>query len=144
MLDLLPAITNTKADIFIKKIETEALSWNAFLNPLSIELWITLISVAAIISYFLTTIERASCSLTNELWISGFMKNLWVAFTANFGGKPSCVQNNVTHRIVLFDCLLVGSIIWMAYRASFTSELSVIKLKLPFNNLESLLKSDYK
>ena len=40
--------------------------------------------------------------------------------------------------------ILGGSVIWMAFRASFTSELSIRKLKLPFDDLESLSKSDYK
>jgi uncharacterized membrane protein len=73
-----------------------------------------------------------------------FLTNLWIAIKANTGGKPSKFQKNTIHQIVLFDCLLVGSVIWMAYRASFTSELSVTKLKLPFNDLESLSETDYK
>ena len=73
-----------------------------------------------------------------------YFKNLWIAVKANAGGKPSKIEKNTTYQIVLFHCLLVGSVIWMAYRASFTSELSVRKLKLPFNDLESLSKSNYK
>ena len=73
-----------------------------------------------------------------------YLDNLWVAVKANFGGKPNLLAKSNTKQIVVFTWLLVGSIVWMAYRASFTSVLSIIKLQLPFNDLESLSKSDYK
>jgi hypothetical protein len=144
-LDLLPAIMHTEAEVFIERIENEALSWTAYLNPLSMELWLLLIIVSILTSSFLTIIERFFIkSITEKLPIFNFLKNLWVTFKANFGGKPNySVPANTTHKIIMFECLLVGSIIWMAYRASLTSELSVKKMKLPFNSLESLLTSDY-
>ena len=142
-MDLLPAIMHTEAEVFIERIENEALSWTAYLNPLSMELWLILIIVSLITSSFLTIIERFFIkSITEKLPI---LKNLWVALKANFGGKPKYSKPaNTTHKIIMFECLLVGSIIWMAYRASLTSELSIKKLKLPFNSLESLLASDYR
>ena len=73
-----------------------------------------------------------------------YWKNLWIAMKANAGGRPSFVHKNPAYQMVSFVCLLAGVIIWIVYRASFTSELSVIKLNLPFNDLESLSKSDFK
>ena len=143
-LVLLPAISNGKMEIFIKTIEDEALSWTVYLNPFSNDMWLVLVLVSFIISFFLTFIERLFCSKDQEFTPMIFFTNLWVALKANAGGKPSKLQKNTIYRIVLFDCLLVGSVIWMAYRASFTSELSVTKLKLPFNDLESLSKTDYR
>ena len=143
-LDLLPAIGNEKTEIFIKTIEDEALSWTAYLNSFSNEMWLVLVLVSLVISFFLTLIERLFCSKDQKFTPMNFLTNLWIALKANAGGKPSKLQKNTVHQIVLFDCLLVGSVIWMAYRASFTSELSVRKLKLPFNDLESLSKTDYK
>ena len=143
-LDLLPAIGNEKTEIFIKTIEDEALSWTAYLNPFSNNMWFVLVLVSLIISLFLTFIEILFCSKDQEFTPMIFFTNLWITLKANAGGKPSKLQKNTIYRIVLFDCLLVGSVIWMAYRASLTSELSVAKLKLPFNDLESLSKTDYK
>ena len=143
-LDLLPAITDAKAEIFIKPIENEALSWTAYINPFSNEMWLVLFLVSVVISLFLTSIEKWFCIKDQEFTPMNYLTNLWVALKANAGGKPSKLQKNTIHQIVLFDCLLVGSVIWMAYRASLTSELSVTKLKLPFNDLESLSKTDYK
>ena len=144
VLDLLPAISNVKAEIFIKTSEDEVISWSTYLNPFSNEMWLVLIVVAVVNSFVFTVINKVFCSNEQGVIALHFLKNLWVAVKANFGGKPNKLQKNTSYQILLFDCLLVGSVIWMAYRASFTSELSIRKLKLPFNDLESLLKSDYK
>ena len=143
-LDLLPAIGSEKAEIFIKTIEDEALSWTAYINPFSNDMWLVLFLVSIVVSFFLTLIERLFCSKDQGFLPVDYLTNLWVAIKANAGGKPSKLQKNTIHQIVLFDCLLVGSVIWMAYRASFTSELSVTKLILPFNDLESLSKTSYR
>ena len=122
-----------------------AISWSAFLNPFSRDMWMMLVFVAAIISCFFTVIERIfGPTKDHDFFLNHYLTNLWVAFKANAGGKPSSIKKITSYKIVLFDCLLVGSVVWMAYRASFTSELSVVKLKLPFNDLESLLKTDFK
>ena len=144
-LDLLPAISGSKPEIFIKVIDDRAISWAAFLNPFSHDTWIVLLFVAAIISCFLTLNERFfGPSKDVDVFVNHYLRNLWVAFKANAGGRPSSIKKNTSYKIVLFDCLLVGSVVWMAYRASFTSELSVKKLKLPFNDLESLSKTSYR
>ena len=122
-----------------------AISWSAFLNPFSRDMWMMLVFVAAIISCFFTVIERIfGPTKDHDFFLNHYLTNLWVAFKANAGGKPSSVKKSSSYKIVLFDCLLVGSVVWMAYRASFTSELSIVKLKLPFNDLESLLRTDFK
>ena len=144
-LDLLPVIGISKPEIFIKALDDRAISWSAFLNPFSRDMWMMLVFVAAIISCFFTVIERIfGPSKDYDFIVRHYLGNLWVAFKANAGGKPSSIKKNNSYKIVLFDCLLVGSLVWMAYRASFTSELAVVKLKLPFNDLESLLRTDFK
>ena len=143
VLDLLPAITNGKAKVFIKPSGNEHISWTTFLNLFTIELWGTLILVAMIISCFLTSIER-KFDVTDQFLYMNYLKNVWIAFKANFGGKPSSVHTSSSYKIIIFSCLLVGSIVWIAYRASIISELSVLKVKMPFNSLEDLSKSNYR
>ena len=142
-LDLLPAIRYTKAEIFVKK-EEEMISWSAFLNPFSKEMWLVLTIVALVFSFGLTIVGKIFSFDEQSFMIIDCLKNLWIALKANVGGKPNKIQENTMYQILLFNCLLVGSVIWMAYRASLTSELSVRKFKLPFNSLENLLVSDYK
>jgi hypothetical protein len=65
---------------------------------------------------------------------------------ANFGGKPvpSKFDTIQSYRFVIFTSLLAGTVVWISYRASLTSELSEAKKKLPFNDLESLSNTDYR
>ena len=142
-MDMLPTIENVKGGLFIKPIGTEEVSWKTFLNPLSNTLWVTLLIIAVVISCLLTGIEIMFTSKKLSCF-SICTANLWIAFKANFGGKPSFVHKSFTLQIILFTCLLVGSVIWIGYRASLTSKLSVRRVIMPFNSLESLLESDYK
>jgi hypothetical protein len=65
---------------------------------------------------------------------------------ANFGGNPvpSKLDTIQSYRFVIFTSLLAGTVVWISYRASLTSELSEAKKKLPFNDLESLSNTDYR
>ena len=144
-LTCMPAIDNAKAELFIKSLEGQAISWSTFSNPFYIDMWLMIVAVAVLIASILTLIEKLYDGQTSgESCLANYLKNLWVALKSNLGGEHSSVIKNFIYDIVLFDCLLVGSVVWMAYQASLTSELSVIKLKLPFNDLENLYRSDYK
>ena len=142
----MPATDNAKAKLFIKSLEGQAISWSTFSNPFYIDMWLMILAVAVIIASILTFIEKIHGGVTNgkSLCFADYLKNLWVALKSNFGGEHSSVIKSLIYDIVLFDCLLVGSVVWMAYQASLVSELSVIKYKLPFIDLESLYRSDYK
>ena len=52
-LDLLPAIGSEKAEIFIKPIEDETLSWTAYIKPFANEMWLVLFLVSLVVSFFL-------------------------------------------------------------------------------------------
>ena len=143
-MSLLPVIVDAKAEVYIKTTEEEAISWHAYINPFSNEMWFMLFIVAIVLSFGFTIVEKIFCSEEKGFILLHYSKNLWIALKSNVGGKPNNILKYATYQILLFTCLLVGSVVWMAYRASFTSELSVRRLKYPFNDLESLLKSDYK
>ena len=81
---------------------------------------------------------------SHMITLKSFISHYWIALKSNFGGKPASVHKNNSYQIAVFVCLLAGSIVWIFYRAFLTSELSIIKWKQPFNDLESFLASDYK
>ena len=144
-LDILTSIIPYNAELFIKKVEDQEISWTVYLKPISANLWLMLVFVAIVISIVLTSIEKwINKSQSQKLFFKNLLTNLWIALKANFGGKPGSIIKNNAYQILIFSCLLVGSIFWMAYRASLTSELAVVNFKLPFNDLESLLVSDYR
>ena len=147
-LDMLPAIAPSYAELFIKSEESEEVAWTIYLNPISTNLWLILICVAIMIAIVLSVIEKLlHLSTLNQSYmisLKNFIGHFWIAFKSNFGGKPASVHTINSYQIVVSICLLAGSIVWMSYRAFLTSELSIIKLKQPFNDLESFLESDYK
>ena len=103
-----------------------------------------IIIVDLVMSGFLTCIGQFFRTSDKNYFFNKYPKNIWVSIKANFGGEPELAHENAVFKIILFSCSLVGVIIWGAYQASLTSELSVIKLKLPFIDLETLYESDYK
>ena len=93
------------------------------------------------------------CALTNSLnklfttlqprSYTAFWGTLWTALMVNFGGKPAKPSNNWPERILLVTCMLVGTLVWIEFRANITSNLAVRIRKKPFDSLESFLKTDY-
>ena len=75
-----------------------------------------------------------------------FLSAIWTSFIAYFGGKPTnkSIDNQTTYKIVLFTSLLCGSLVWMFYRGYLSSNLSFTIKKLPFTDLKSLSKTNWR
>ena len=71
---------------------------------------------------------------------------LWTSFIANFGGKPSktVMDNKHSYKCIILVSLLSGTIFWISYRAKLISELSIIDKRIPFTDLESFSKSNWR
>ncbi len=85
-----------------------------------------------------------SCYLTQT--VKELVYNYYIVFRSNLGGAPFPIQGDKTFQMksLLFSIFFASNIVWMSYRASLTSELSSMKLKLPFSTLEELLQSNYR
>ena len=139
----MPPIDSGSVNLYIK-LEDEDVSWKLFLDPISTKSWMVILAVSATISCALMLIERFHFgTMGKNGFVLKYLENFWIAIKANLGGKPSSKLNINSYKTVLFFCLLGGSIVWMYYRASFTSHLSIAKFKLPFNDLETFSQSDY-
>ena len=64
----------------------------------------------------------------------------------NFGGDPPQSELNELNsfKVFTFTLLICGFIIWSTYNAFLISQLSIKIVKHPFNDLESLSKTDYR
>ena len=61
-----------------------------------------------------------------------------------FNGKPSAARISLTsYKLASFVALLGAVVVWISYRSSLTSQLSVEIKKYPFNDLDSLSESNY-
>jgi hypothetical protein len=58
-LTCMPAIDNAKAELFIKSVEGQAISWSTFSNPFYIDMWLMILAVAVLIASILTLIEKS-------------------------------------------------------------------------------------
>ncbi len=73
----------------------------------------------------------------------------WVVFASNFGvdmskGGQRSYSGHFPLRVLLLSTFIVGSVTFIGYRASLTSELSVRTLEMPFAKMEDLVHSDFK
>ena len=64
---------------------------------------------------------------------------------ANLGGRPFPLKIDIlnSYKSLVFTSLLGGVVVWIFYRGQLTSKLSVNLKKYPFDDLESLSKTNY-
>ena len=53
------------------------------------------------------------------------------------------IESIITFKTILLASSLVGIVIWMSYRASITSHLSVREQKMPFTTLAELADNEH-
>ncbi len=141
----LPIITGFRGGLFIGNQLIEDVSWTTFIKPFHWHLWITMFLVALMMAvWFQIALTKSKPLEPSDLL--DFAGLFWATLMANAGRKPASKLplKSAANKLVLFTCLLVGNIIWMGYRASITSELSVTKVVHPFNSMEGLSRTDYK
>ena len=96
VLGSLPLLMLYNAELFIKNHEEEEISWTVYLNLISQDLWIMLIIFSLIIAFVLSAIEKHSekNNQNHMFQLNNFLVKSWIAFKANFGGKPSTPKYN--------------------------------------------------
>ena len=95
----------------------------------------------------LIAILKSSIMLrVSSVTFSNTIELIWSSFIVNFGGKPSAtsIDNKKSYKVIVTTSLLMGLVIWIAYRSFLTSELSVVREKLPFEDFEDLAKTNWK
>lgn len=134
--------------IIIKRTTTEDINWSLLGSPFHRNLWLML-GIKAVVFMGLMIImlilyQRSNLTLKEVLIQS--IENAFNYLGSILGKKVFHIQmeQHVAARIMIFFLFMEGNIIFMAYKASLTSELSVKSYALPFDDLPSLLKSDYK
>lgn len=82
----------------------------------------------------------------SKLNVGEFFGFLWTSFISYIGGTPSgtAIDGKRSYKMILMVSLLGGLVIWIAFNASLTSELAVNIKKMPFDDLESLSKTNWR
>ena len=149
VIDYLIPVGKSFNALFIRNDLSAVTHWNIFVEPFSRSLWSFIFVVIAVNTAVIRTLQlwywkRLDCGLGTAL---STMELSWTLFSFNFGKPPpqnTGLMSRLPLKIFVFCSLLVGSVIFMSYRASLTSELSTVTYRLPFESLEELLSSDYK
>ena len=143
-VDFLTPINRWNASIFVPNLDaTELIDLNAYFVAFTSKLWLVVYSSIIVITIFKLFLYFQFEVTYSYIEIIGF---LWTSFIANFGGKPSCskIDSKESYKFIIFVSLLSGAVIWISYRAKLTSELSIIDKSLPFTDLESFYKSNWR
>ena len=145
---LFPIVTQTMS-IFVAKTEWKTkIPWLLYTSAFAMDLWGLMLVNLFLVSLIIVALTRITATLTKsnvEGW--NFFHLLWTVFISYFGMKPDMngtMKQTSAVRIVIFVMALVGTLVFMSYRAALTSELSVELVKPPFTTLEEFCESKYK
>ncbi len=140
----LPVLINDRYAIFTGNKHVEQFSLATFINPFAMDLWIVIHLMTAMLALvaFLATVK----SKTFSVMLIDYCGWFWTAWAANFGRKPynNSWTKKASSRTLMLTTLLASNVIWIAYRASITSEFATIQETKPFDSLETLSETNYR
>ena len=138
----------------------EEQAWLSFLYPLRYEVWAWLFINALILPLIIRFVEMSynysyygsgsgrKQKMKYKKLLLALLSDFWLVGSSNFGKAASSSKNakedETALRILLFFILLCGNVVFMAYRASLTAELSVKRNSLPFDSPKEAYLSNHK
>ena len=145
VIDYMVPIDRYQRGIFINKDSfKESYDFDVFHQPFDKWTWTTLISSSLIvaISIFLTS-NVLNQGRQNYLDFLDIFKE---SLKANFGNASFAPITNKFQSIqmVIFVAMIMGNIIWIEYNGALLSKLIEPRFDKPFQDLESLAKSNYR
>ena len=140
-VNFLPPIKTYVAAIYIPKTSTEVIDFDTFMAPFNYPLWIMLFSA----TIFFSMIKVLLFKIHANKQVLGF-NLIWRSFIGFFGGRPSpsSIDSILSYKAVILSTLLCGTVVWIAYRAGLTTELSVRVKTYPFTDMKSFSKTDWR
>ena len=116
--------------------KSDPIDYQTFTYPLKNIVW------ACVAATILTTVLAKLIAIGGR---TSIFDVIWTSSAVFFGGDFNNYESGrSTYKALIFISLFCGNVIWMAYQASLTVDLSVQTNDLPFRDLEGLLQSDWK
>ena len=139
-VDYLPPIMADFVCIFIPTVD-EMLNLNTYFLPFSNRLWIVIFMTAIVIAIFKLILHYQYFSLK----IIDGICYLWTSLIAFCAGKPTRTKmdSKQSYRLIIFFSLLCGLIVWSTYKAQLKAIMTIVEKDYPFQDLESLIKTDW-
>ena len=152
VVNFLPRMGLETFAIFIKKNAIEELSWRTYFFPFSTDVWFALGFCSIFIFMVHELIIRVNLLIGVRLYSAAgnvfvrYISNYWMLLMS-FLAKPPMEyfpNRSISLKVYLFFTFFGGSFVFMCYRASMTSELSITRKLLPFSNIQEFTKTDYR
>ena len=140
-VDYLVPISFSKYGIFIPISNTEKIDFETYFVPFSHILWITVaLTGVTFAAWRFFLLKAHGCEN-----IFGF-DHIWASFSGFFGGTPAPtpIDEKSSYITMIIATLLCGTIVWIAYQTSLTSELAIREKKYPFYDMESFSKTNWR
>lgn len=137
--------------LFISRKPSEEYAWFSYFLPFKNQLWLFLF-INSLVMISVITLLNGVYYRGNPLTHTSVLKlmyelahDYWSLMASYLGRAHQDLiwTQHLALRLFLTIVIFVGSIVFISYRASLTSELSVTRETWPFNSLEGLLASDY-
>ena len=122
----------------------ERIDWTAFLRPFRVVPWLLVVSSIFISSIVSGIIWYIRDDLTIFKSITVFLTNIQALFNEASALDTPFINLWNSHRLATFVSLLWAWFIWTSYNAGLASEFTVPVVKLPFNDMDSLSKTEYR
>ena len=140
-IDYSPPISQEFQGIYIPISNNEHITFDTYLAPFTVLLWITLAFIGvtfSILRFLLLKVHGFEA-------VFGF-DNIWMSFSGFLGRAPTptLIDNKSSYKTMIMTSLLCGSVIWFAYNGALTSELAIFEKKYPFNDMESFSKTNWR
>ena len=140
-IDYLPPVSQYNAAIYIPLLD-ESIDLKLFISPFTTNVWIIIFIVSILTAIMKFTIFCYYDSIN----VLEFVSAIWTSFIAYFGGKPTkkSFDTQTPYKIIILTSLLCGSLIWISYRSHLTSALFIKRKELPFTDLKTFLKTNWR
>ena len=142
-IDYLPPVRRIRAAIYTVTANLdESIDFKLLISPFTTNVWVLI----CIISFLTAILKSFIFCYYDSINVLDFLSAIWTSFIAYFGGKPttkSC-DTQIPYKIIVFTSLFCGSLIWISYRSNITSKLSITKKELPFIDMKSFSKTNWR
>ena len=140
VVDFFATILSSRIVIAIRNDLSDQLDTWMVWRIMKPEVWLVIWIISLLPPLILTVHDF----MNKKSYIQGFVPKLFATLASNFGGNFLKNQESGVQKVTIFVYhFFHGIIIWIFFRATLTSELSSLKLKKPFHDLESLLSTNY-
>ena len=147
VIDYLHPLAENHAGIFVRKdLIYEVVDFKVFMKPFKKLAWLAVLVSSLLVASFIVImwkIQNNSCHMS----LPNCIKIAIITIKTNFGAGSFESLPNLgleSPKCVFLTAMLMGNVIWLFYNASLLSALITPKIIKPFDNLESMAKTNFK